>query len=176
MGSVWLILGVPAGKRRSGFTLVAFCCGCSYFSSVSPHVENCACFLSTAKRLPLQSLTQRQKCISLYIFDCKFATQTCFCLIPRTSLSVLNWHPCQFLDTSFLQAKNIATAWNHCLPWQFWKCTSLYIAQRQVFAQYCHGGQAYWAETMFAFANSQVNLQHGRCKLMQHRLLSIGNL
>ena len=24
MGSVWLILGVPAGKRRSGFTLVAF--------------------------------------------------------------------------------------------------------------------------------------------------------
>ena len=98
MGSVWLILGVPAGKRRSGFTLVAFCCGCSYFSSVSPHVENCACFLSTAKRLPLQSLTL-----------CKF------------------WHPCQNLHTSFLQAKNIATAWNHRHPWRFWKCTSLYI-------------------------------------------------
>ena len=41
----------------SGFLLVAFCRGCSRSRSVSPHVENCTCSISTAKRLPLQSLT-----------------------------------------------------------------------------------------------------------------------
>ena len=39
-------------------------------------------------------------------------------------------------------------------------CTSLYIAQRQAFLA----------------KNLQLNLQHGYCKLMKHRLLSIGNL
>ena len=42
----------------------------------------------------------------------------------------------------FADCKLIA-AWNHCLPWQFWKCTSVCITQWQVFAQYCHGGRAY---------------------------------
>ena len=108
-----------------------------HFSSVSPHVENCIWLLSAAKRLSLQSLT----------------------------LST-NWHPCQFVDDEFLLCKNSLLSGTTAIHGGY-ECTSLYIAQRQVFAQYCHGGQVYWAETMFAFANSQVNLQHGRCKLMQ---------
>ena len=109
MGSVWLILGVPAGKRRSGFTLVAFCCGCSYFSSVSPHVENCVCFPSTAKRLPLQSLTQRQKCTSLYIFDCEFCltSKHRVCLIPAASVPLLSVHPWHPLHMSLLIANSL---------------------------------------------------------------------
>ena len=104
-----MILGVPAGKRRSGFTLVAFCCGCNYFSSVSPHVENCACFLSTAKRLPLQSLTQRQKCTSLYIFDCEFCltSKHRVCLIPAASVPLLSVHPWHPLHMSLLIANSL---------------------------------------------------------------------
>ena len=104
-----MVLGVPAGKRRSGFTLVAFCCGCNYFSSVSPHVENCVCFLSTAKRLPLQSLTQRQKCTSLYIFDCEFCltSKHRVCLIPAASVPLLSVHPWHPLHMSLLIANSL---------------------------------------------------------------------
>ena len=49
--------------KPSGFPLVAFCRGCSRSRSVSPHVENCTCCISTAKRLPLQSLTLSRGCV-----------------------------------------------------------------------------------------------------------------
>lgn len=35
--------------------------------------------------------------------DYKFVTQTCFCFTPRPSMDVLNWLPCQTVNTSFLQ-------------------------------------------------------------------------
>ena len=95
-----IILGVPVPV---GLYAYSFLLRLYHFSSVSPHVENCMWLLLAAKRLSLQSLTQRQKCTSLYIFDCEFCltSKHRVCLIPRTSLSVLNWLPCQNLHASF---------------------------------------------------------------------------
>ena len=67
---------------------------------------NCACTISTAKRLPLQSLTLLSNVHPCTLLNDKFFyRKTCSCLEPRTSLSVLNVHPCTLLNDKFFYRK-----------------------------------------------------------------------
>ena len=64
---------------------------------------NCACTISTAKRLPLQSLTLLSNVHPCTLLNDKFFyRKTCSCLEPRTS-SLKNVHPCTFLSYKFAE-------------------------------------------------------------------------
>ena len=89
---------VPVGLYAYSFLLRLY-----HFSSVSPHVENCICPLSTAKRLPLQSLTLCNGCrpwhplhMSLLIANSLLRGTTAF------HGSSENVHPCALLNDKFL--------------------------------------------------------------------------
>ena len=54
------------------------------------------------------------KCTSLYIFDGEFCltSKHRFCVIPAASVPLLNVHPCQFLDASFLRRQKTSLLCN----------------------------------------------------------------
>ena len=131
---LWACRFTPYNYVPAAQTVGLFACSflplLHYRGSVSPHVENCFCHVSTAKRLPLQSLTLSK-----------------------------NWHPCQFLNASFLRSKkhrccvepqtslsvwerNIwdsaehEFAWNQRYPWQNLHDRRVYV-RTVIFCEIC---------------------------------------
>ena len=89
-----------------------------------------------------------EQCTSLYIAQRQvFLTKNL--LLPNTTDILVRSELTSLAPIAheFTDCKLIA-AWIYCLPWQFWKCTSVCITQRQVFAQYCHGGWVYSASEL----------------------------